>query len=156
MVVMVAVTRTHRSGPGRFPARSLAVRTAAFVVVAAAVLLGMSTRPSPAVVPEVAIVNEGPYPLRIGVGQPGEPGAIDLGVVEPGTTRRFLEVLDQGSRWSVSFRSGVFDLGAREVDAAELDVGWVVPPDVHDQLEALGVPPVLNVDDLARVQGTNQ
>ena len=37
---MVAVTRTHRSNPGPFPARSLAARTAALVVVAAAVLLG--------------------------------------------------------------------------------------------------------------------
>lgn len=153
---MVAVTRTHRSGPGRFPARSFAVRTAAFVVAAAAVLYGMSTRPSPDVVPEVAIVNEGPYPLRVGVGQPGDPGVIDLGVVEPGTTRRFLEVLDQGGTWLVSLRSGVFDLGAHEVADEELDVGWIVPAEVHEQLEALGVPPVLNVDELARLQGTAQ
>jgi hypothetical protein len=153
---MVAVTRTHRSGPGPFPARSLAVRTGAIVVVAAAVLYGMSTRAAPDVVPEVTIVNEGPYPLRVSVGRPGVAGHIDLGTVEPQSTRRFLEVLDQGRTWAVSLRSGTVDLGVHEVPEEEMGSGWSVPETVLEQLEALGVAPVLNVDELARRQGTAQ
>lgn len=153
---MVAVTRTQRPGPGPFPARSLALRTGALVVVAAAVLYGTSTQPSPDAVPEVTVLNDGPYPLQVRVGRPSEEGSIDIGAVDANSTRRFLEVLDQGDTWRVSLRSGTVDLGDRLVPAGELAAGWAVPDEVHQHLEALGVRPVLSTDELARIQGAGQ
>jgi hypothetical protein len=148
---MVAVTRTHRSNPGPFPARSLAARTAALVVLAAAVLLGTSTRAAPSVVPHVVVVNESDYPLWVTVrGTSG--GALPLGGVEPRSTSSFDDVLDFGPTWQVGLSHGARSVGDFAVARSELDTGWTVPDSVGEDLAAAGVEPVLRVEELARRQ----
>jgi hypothetical protein len=129
-------------------------RTGAIVVVAAAVLFGMSTQPSPDVVPQVVVINEGVYPLNVSVGRPADAGRLSLGAVQPESNRQFLDVLDQGGTWVVTLRSGTVALGDFEVPASELADGWPVPDSVNERLDALGLRPVLSVEELARAQGT--
>ena len=114
---------------------SVPVGAIAFVVVCVATAFGVGRVTAvPAKVDAVRVENPNAFAVNVDVAGAGRSGQLGLGMVAAQGAQTFLEVVDQGTTWSVRFSYGGVETGELTVSRAELRrQGWkiTVPSEVR-------------------------
>ena len=140
-------TVLERRRPSRLPpasagAAGLWLGTAAVLGLFAAVVHPALAVPSH--VDHVVVENPHPWTVAVEARAAGTGGWVLVTTVPRGDAVRVDEVLDQGDRWELRFRSAGHPAGSVVVDRTALEeAGWrvAVPDAVADRLREAGLPP---------------
>jgi hypothetical protein len=133
-----------QGGPGVWRELVHSELTAVVCAAVAALFVGVFGVHNPSFVPRVTIVNDSELDIGVDVAAAGSDGAMWLGIVETGTAKTTVDVLDQGVEWVLTFRSqglagGELRVSRRDLEAAAWRV--TIPNEVIAHLRDQGAAP---------------